>query len=150
MYEDVSNRAISAGSVIEYSIDGKFIDNVAVVGKYDSSTFSSSINIAAITGFDNGTVAYRDKANAKQSADLDDDCVFIAVNDDKTEGMEGSKDTVTKANEFVADNGSTYYIPNAYVVLNSDGDVVAIIFDADDSELDVTYDGTTLGSLLSK
>ena len=37
----------------------------------------------------NGTVAYRDKTNAKKSADLDDDCVFIAVNDDKTEGMEG-------------------------------------------------------------
>ena len=150
LYEDVSTRSISAGSVIEYSVDGTFIDNVKVVGKYDSSTFSNSVNIAAITGFDNGTVAYRDKANAKQSADLDDNCVFIAVNDDKTEGMEGSKDTVTKANEFVADSGSTYYIPNAYVVLNSDGDVVAIIFDADDSELDVTYDGTTLGSLLSK
>ena len=150
LYEDVSTRSISAGSVIEYSVDGTFIDNVKVVGKYDSSTFSNSVNIAAITGFDNGTVAYRDKTNAAKSADLDDDCVFIAVNDDKTEGMEGSKDTVTKANEFVADNGSTYYIPNAYVVLNSDGDVVAIIFDADDSELDVTYDGTTLGSLLSK
>ena len=150
LYEDVSTRSISAGSVIEYSVDGTFIDNVKVVGKYDSSTFSNSVNIAAITGFDNGTVAYRDKTNAAKSADLDDDCVFIAVNDDKTEGMEGSKDTVTKANEFVADNGSTYYIPNAYVVLNSDGDVVAIIFDADDSELDVTYNGTTLDSLLSK
>lgn len=150
LYEDVSNRTISAGSVIEYSVDGKFIDNVAVVGKYDSSTFSDSVNIVAITGFDNGTAAYRDKSNTKQSADLDDDCVFIAVNDDKTEGMEGSKDTVTKANEFVADSGSTYYIPNAYIVLNDDGDVVAIIFDADDSELNVTYDGTHLGSLLAK
>ena len=151
LYEDVSTRSISAGSVIEYSVDGTFIDNVKVVGKYDSSTFSNSVNIAAITGFDNGTVAYRDKTNAAKSADLDDDCVFIAVNDDKTEGMEGSKDTVTKANEFVADNGSTYYIPNAYVVLNSDGDVVAIIFDADDSELDVTYDATNnFGSLLPK
>ena len=150
LYEDVSTRSISAGSVIEYSVDGTFIDNVKVVGKYDSSTFSNSVNIAAITGFDNGTVAYRDKANAAKSADLDDDCVFIAVNDDKTEGMEGSKDTVTKANEFVADDNATYYIPNAYIVLNDDGDVVAIIFDADDSELDVTYDGTTLGSLLSK
>ena len=89
LYEDVSTRSISAGSVIEYSVDGTFIDNVKVVGKYDSSTFSNSVNIAAITGFDNGTVAYRDKTNAAKSADLDDDCVFIAVNDDKTEGMEG-------------------------------------------------------------
>ena len=136
--------------MIEYSVDGTFIDNVKVVGKYDSSTFSNSVNIAAITGFDNGTVAYRDKTNAAKSADLDDDCVFIAVNDDKTEGMEGSKDTVTKANEFVADDNATYYIPNAYIVLNDDGDVVAIIFDADDSELDVTYTGANTGSLLSK
>ena len=150
LVEDVSNRTIAAGSVIEYSVDGKYIDNIKVVGKYDSTTFTDSEGIAAITGFDNGTVAYRDKTNAKKSADLDDDCVFIAVNDDKTEGLEGSKDTVTKANEFVAQNGKTYYIPNAYVVLNSDGDVVAIVFDADNSELNVSYSATVTTNLLAK
>ena len=153
LYEDVSSRNISAGSVIEYSEDGKYIDNVAVVGAYKDTVASlnnaANINVAAITGFDNGTVAYRDKTNAKKSADLDDDCVFIAVNDDKTEGMEGSKDTVTKANEYV-DAGTTYYVPNAYVVLNTDGDVVAIVFDADNSELNVTYGASNVGHLLSK
>ncbi|MFR1506492.1 MAG: S-layer homology domain-containing protein [Agathobaculum sp.] len=153
LYEDVSSRNISAGSVIEYSEDGKYIDNVAVVGAYKDTVASlnnaANINVAAITGFDNGTVAYRDKTNAKKSADLDDDCVFIAVNDDKTEGMEGSKDTVTKANEYV-DAGTTYYVPNAYVVLNTDGDVVAIVFDADNSELNVTYGASNVGRLLSK
>ena len=153
LVEDVSSRNISAGSVIEYSVDGKYIDNVKVVGAYKDTVASlndvANINVAAITGFDNGTVAYRDKTNAKKSADLDDDCVFIAVNDDKTEGMEGSKDTVTKANEFV-DAGTTYYVPNAYVVLNTDGDVVAIVFDADNSELNVTYGASNVGHLLSK
>ena len=154
VYVDASNdtTGAKAGNVIEYSEDGKYIDNVKVVGAYDNTVAlnnAANVNIAAITGFDNGTVAYRDKTNAKKSADLDDDCVFIAVNDDKTEGMEGSKDTVTKANEFV-DAGTTYYVPNAYVVLNTDGDVVAIVFDADNSELNVTYGASNVGHLLSK
>ena len=70
LYEDVSSRNISAGSVIEYSEDGKYIDNVAVVGAYKDTVASlnnaANINVAAITGFDNGTVAYRDKTNAKK------------------------------------------------------------------------------------
>ena len=154
LYVDASNDSTGAkaGNVISYSEDGKFIDEVAIAGKYDKTTFANSVNIAAITGVNGDTIAYKDKAGTVHTYDFDDDCVFIAVNDDKTEGMEGSKDTITKANEFV-DSGATYYVPNAYVITDVDGSdtvVVAVIFDADDSELDVTYATGNHASLISK
>ena len=108
--------------------------------------------MVAITGVNGNTIAYKDNAGTVHTYDFDDDCVFIAVNDDKTEGMEGSKDTITKANEFV-DGSTTYYVPNAYIVTDVDGSdtvVVAVIFDADDSELNVTYATGNHSMLIAK
>ena len=58
------------------------------------------------------------------------------MNDDKNVGMDGSKDGVTTANEKTV-SGVDYYVTNAYIVLNDDGDkIIAIVYDADDSKLD--------------
>ena len=84
---------------------------------------------------------------------MDKDCVYIAVNDDKQEGMESSKDTITKANEYVANDKKTYYVPNAYIVTDKDGSdtvVVAVIYDADNSELNVTYSASSTTMLIEK
>lgn len=150
LYVDASNdtTGAKAGNVISYSTNGNYIDQVKIVGKIDT-TLAGSTNMVAITGLNDGVVAYQKDATKVLTADLDKDCVFIAINDDANEGMEGSKDTVTKANEFV-DGGKTYLIPNAYIVLNGDGDVVAIVYDADNSELDVAYSAGSVTNLIEK
>ena len=153
VYVDASNDTTNAvaGNVIEYSEDGKYIDDVRVVGKI-ANTLTASTGMVAITGVNGDTIAYKDNTGATHTYDFDDDCKFIAINDDKTEGAEGSKDTVTKANEFT-DAGTTYYVPNAYIVTDVDGSdtvVVAVIFDADDSELDVTYATGNHSMLIAK
>ena len=157
LYVDASNdtTGAKAGNVIEYSEDGKYIDDVAVVGKLGNSA-AASTRLVAITGVNGDTIAYKDNNGTAHTYDFDDDCVFIAVNDDKTEGMEGSKATVTKANEYVITSDSTsttYYVPNAYIVTDVDGSdtvVVAVIFDADDSELNVTYATGNHSMLIAK
>ena len=153
VYVDASNDSTHAvaGNVISYSEDGKYIDEVTIVGKIGASA-SASTGMVAITGVNGDTIAYKSGSGTEYTYDFDKDCAFIAVNDDKTEGAEGSKDTVTKANEFV-DGSTTYYIPNAYIVTDVDGSktvVVAVIFDADDSELDVSYGAGSVGMLIQK
>ena len=153
VYVDASNDSTGAvaGNVISYSEDGKYIDEVTIVGKIGANA-AASTGMVAITGVNGDTIAYKSGSGTEYTYDFDKDCAFIAVNDDKTEGAEGSKDTVTKANEFV-DGSTTYYIPNAYIVTDVDGSktvVVAVIFDADDSELDVSYAAGSVGMLIAK
>ena len=156
VYVDASNDSTGAvaGNVISYSEDGKYIDEVTIVGKIGANA-AASTGMVAITGVNGDTIAYKSGSateSTEYTYDFDKDCVFIAVNDDKTEGAEGSKDTVTKANEFV-DGETTYYIPNAYIVTDVDGSktvVVAVIFDADDSELDVSYGAGSVDMLIQK
>ena len=130
LIEDASAPTVAAkaGDVISYSENGKYADDIKPVGAE-----------SAITGYDKGNVTYAVKVNGKianYTYELDDDCVFIAVNDDKNEGMEGSKDGVTTANEKTVSKVD-YYVTNAYIVLNDDGDkIIAIIYDADDGKLD--------------
>ena len=153
VYVDASNdtTGAKAGNVISYSEDGKYVDKVTVVGKTDT-TLAASAGMVAITGVNGDTIAYVDNKNNTQTYDFDKDCVFIAMNDDKQEGMESSKDTITKANEYVA-SGKTYYVPNAYIVTDKDGSdtvVVAVIYDADNSELNVTYSASSTTMLIEK
>ena len=142
LIEDASAPTVAAvaGNVISYSENGKYADDITLVGTK-----------AAITGYDNGNVTYafnQKNAVANYTYELDDDCVFIAVNDDKNVGMDGSKDGVTTANEKTINN-KDYYVPNAYIVLNDDGDkIIAIIYDADDGKLDL--DDNVVANLVAK
>ena len=154
VYVDASNdtTGAKAGNVISYSEDGKYVDKVTVVGKTDT-TLATSAGMVAITGVNGDTIAYVDNKGNTQTYDFDKDCVFIAMNDDKQEGMESSKDTITKANEYVANDKKTYYVPNAYIVTDKDGSdtvVVAVIYDADNSELNVTYSASSTTMLIEK
>ena len=129
LIQDASAPTVQAvaGDVISYSENGNYADEIKKVGTE-----------AAITGYDKNNVTYRvdNTQNNVYTYELDDDCVFIAMNDDKNEGMEGSKDAVTTANEKTV-SGVDYYVTNAYIVLNDDGDkIIAIVYDADDSKLD--------------
>ena len=138
LIEDASAPSVAAvaGNVISYSENGKYVDDVTLVGSIGGPVGKGKV---AITGYDKNNVTYRvDNTNTNvYTYELDDDCVFIAVNDDKNVGMEGSKDGVTTANEKTI-RGTDYYVPNAYIVLNDDGDkIIAIVYDADDSKLDL-------------
>ena len=138
LIEDASAPSVAAvaGNVISYSENGKYADDIALVGSIGGPVGKGKV---AITGYDKNNVTYRvDNTNTNvYTYELDDDCVFIAVNDDKNVGMEGSKDGVTTANEKTI-RGTDYYVPNAYIVLNDDGDkIIAIVYDADDSKLDL-------------
>ena len=70
------------------------------------------------------------------SFDMDKDIVFLAVNDDKQEGVSGSSmDQVSIAEETTT---SGNYYANAYIVVEKTGDknILAIVYDADNNRLD--------------
>ena len=144
LYADESSvkSGALAGKVISYSESGKYIDDINVVGTE-----------VAITGFDykaKGELAFTSTGEVKSGATtliekgaqqitLDEDCVFIGMNDADTAGVENAGmaqvllanpgDNSTSSNETV--------LTNAYIVVGGDDNkVMAVIFDADKNELD--------------
>ena len=140
--EATAKSGALAGKVISYSESGKYIDDITVVGTE-----------VAITGFDykvKGELAFTSTAEVKagsttlikkgaQQITLDEDCVFIGMNDADTAGVENAGmaqvllanpgDNSTSSNETV--------LTNAYIVVGGDDNkVMAVIFDADKNELD--------------
>ena len=112
----------ATGKVISYTIDGKYIDDVAVVG-----------DDAAIIGTDRkvkGTAKVAMDAVAAKTYSFDEDCVFVAIDDSKTEGAEGGIEAIPEAQK--CENGN--YVANAIVVLKQDGNdqkIVAVFYDVD-------------------
>ena len=135
-YDGSNGTAKAAGDVLVYSNDGADFINI----ESDVSIYK-----VAITGIEKkkeGTVAVQGFKVGATTADLDssykmdEDCVYIAVNDDKQEGMAGSSlDQISLAEETTT--SGVYYL-NAYIVVenNSDKHIVAIIYDADNNRLD--------------
>ena len=137
LYEDgTSNVGKAAGSVIVYTVDGDEINVKAVVSAADY-TYNTS-GAYAIKGFDGkteGDITLVNKDGDIVSATLDKDCVFIGVDDAKNVGTTSNIGAVpTTADKDEYDR----YDMNAYVVFNSDGDVVAIVYDTVNNELDIT------------
>ena len=108
-----------------------------------NSTAKISIDTVAITGFDytsECTLAIAKDAPSTIPTDLtlDKDCVFIAVNSQDEEGMEGGMEGVQFANPGKSISSTSKYIPNAIVVTikdasnKDDGNVLAVIYDAND------------------
>lgn len=123
-----------AGNLLIYTVDeGDFINVEAAT--------DVKIGTVAITGLQyksEGDVAFVDKDGYYGTYSMDEDCVYIAMNSDKQEGMEGSSlEQIVTAEETTP--AGTYYA-NAYMVYNvSDKSIVAIIYDADNNRLhDVT------------
>ena len=140
------------GELLIYTNDGdKFINvenndadvtvyKVAITGNEGKNLIVQGSKVFSNAG-KNYTIS--EKLAAKTVYTVDDDVVYIAVNDDKHEAMNG---TVQNAEE-TAKNSGVYYA-NAYIVVENDDDqhVVAVVFDADNNHLDgdvkVKADGT--------
>ena len=140
-YDGANGTTKKAGDLLLYTNDGADFINVEAASDVD-------IYKVAITGIEKkkeGTVAVQgvklsdNTALKNQSFDMDKDCVYIAVNDDKQEGMSGSSlDQITLAEETTT--SGDYYL-NAYIVVEknadgTDGDILAIVYDADNNRLD--------------
>ncbi|MCQ5129407.1 S-layer homology domain-containing protein [Butyricicoccus faecihominis] len=134
LYEDTSsvNGSAIAGTLISYTVNGDFIEQISYNPGY----------AVAVTGFDGakeGEISFYYANSATQQYTLDEDCVFIAVNDKDTKGMEGGIESVPSSAE--ENTAGTAYYTNARIVLNSDGDVAAILYDLENNKMypEVTY-----------
>jgi ribosomal 50S subunit-recycling heat shock protein len=137
-YDGSDGTPKAAGDVLIYTNDGADFINVEKATDVD-------IYKVAITGIEKkkeGTVAVQgfkvsdNSALKNQSFDMDEDCVYIAVNDDKQEGKTGSSlDQIALAEE--TSTKGNYYL-NAYIVVEKTGDrnILAIVYDADNNRLD--------------
>ena len=137
-YDGSDGAKKKAGDLLLYTNDGADFINVETASDVD-------IYKVAITGIEKkkeGTVAVQgfklsdNTALKNQPFDMDEDCVYIAVNDDKQEGMSGSSlDQITLAEETTT--SGDYYL-NAYIVVEKTGDknILAIVYDADNNRLD--------------
>ena len=130
-YDGASGTTKHAGDVLIYTDDGVDFINIET---------ASDVNVVkvAITGIEKakeGDVAVRFANGSSDTYSMDEDCVYIAVNDDKQEGMEGSSlDQISLAEEHT----SGKYDANAWIVVENTGDknIMAIIYDADNNRLD--------------
>ena len=124
LVEDASapNGNAVTGKILSYTIDGKYIDDVKVEGAD-----------AAIIGTDRkvkGTAKVAMDNVAAKTYSFDEDCVFVAIDDSKTEGAEGGIEAIPEAQK--CENGN--YVANAIVVLKQDGNdqkIVAVFYDVD-------------------
>lgn len=143
LYEDgTSHVGTAAGSVIIYTVDGDEIDVKTVINA------GTKANTSAGTVFDNGAYAIKgfdgkkkgdmslvDKDGAVMNVTLDEDCVFIGVDDAKNVGTVseiGAVPTSADKDEF------DRYDLNAYVVFNSSNKVIAVVYDTVNNELNIT------------
>ena len=145
-YDGANGTTKKAGDLLLYTNDGADFINVEAASDVD-------IYKVAITGIEKkkeGTVAVQgfkvgdSTSKVAKSIDMDEDCVYIAVNDDKQEGMSGSSlDQITLAEETTT--AGNYYL-NAYIVVEKTGDknILAIVYDADNNRLngDVVVNST--------
>ena len=139
LYEDgTSNKAAAkAGTVIVYTVNGDEIDVKQVISASSNYTYNNS-GAFAIKGFDGkkkGDMSLVKADGSIVNATLDEDCVFIGVDDAKNVGTVSNIGAVpTTADKDEYDR----YDMNAYVVFNSDNKVIAVVYDTVNNELDIT------------
>ena len=143
LYEDgTSHVGTAAGSVIIYTVDGDEINVKTVIAagtKADTVNSTVFANGAyAIKGFDGkkkGDMSLVDEKGAVMNVTLDEDCVFIGVDDAKNVGTVSELGAVpTSADKDEFDR----YDLNAYVVFNSNNKVIAVVYDTVNNELNIT------------
>ncbi len=154
LYADTASvvAGAKAGAVISYNVNGDYIENIEVNANIDKA-FSE----VAITGFDykaKGELSFVANANVGQYTEngatkylinkglnqitLDDDCIFIGMNDADNAGVEATMDQIQLANAGKnSTSAAETVLTNAYIVVGGDDNkVIAVIFDADKNELD--------------
>ena len=136
IYEEYTETPtlLSEGTVIRYKVDGDYVISAAEDEDYiyEDQSFAT---LAAVTGFDykdEGAMVYSDATKAGNNATLDEDCVFIAVDDENSAKHEGGMADIALA-KSESDGKVT---ANAYLVVN-DGTVLAVIYDIPNNEIDV-------------
>ena len=130
-YDGGNGTPKSAGNILIYTDDGADFINVEAA----KDTKTMRVAITGIQKVKEGDVAVKFKDGSSDTYSMDKDCVYIAVNDDKQEGMEGSSlDQISLAEEHT----SGKYYANAWIVVEKTGDknIMAIIYDADNNRLD--------------
>ena len=169
LYADTTSVVTGAvaGAVISYNVNGDYIENIAVnagAGSGETATpgISKAFSEVAITGFDykaKGELSFVASANAGKYTEntetkylikaglnqitLDDDCIFIGMNDADNAGVEGATlEQIQLANAGDhSSSASETVLTNAYVVVGGDDNkVIAVIFDADQNELDSSHE----------
>ena len=169
LYADTTSVVTGAvaGAVISYNVNGDYIENIAVnagAGSGETATpgISKAFSEVAITGFDykaKGELSFVAGANVGQYTEnsqskylikkglnqitLDDDCIFIGMNDADNAGVEGATlEQIQLANAGDhSSSASETVLTNAYVVVGGDDNkVIAVIFDADQNELDSSHE----------
>ena len=133
LYTDgVKNTGLSTGNVLVYTVDGQYID-------VENDATDIHIEKAAVYGFDyksEGNIVFNaknDKGVVTQGVTykLDEDCVFLAVNDDDNEGVGNNMNQLIKAEPGKTDGT---YVANATIIYDNDNKVVAVIFDVENNE----------------
>ncbi len=142
VYEEIggnvaADKLLEKGAVIRYKVDGDYV--TAISGK--NSIFADTAKLVAITGIEyksKGTVAYHylDTSSRVQntSNDMDEDCVYIAVDDKNTVKYEGGlKDIATAKSETEGKKTA-----NAWIFTTGDDEnakITAIVFDVPNNEI---------------
>ena len=145
LYDDASTyKSAKAGNVIVYTVDG---DEITVKAVVDATKYAFDNGIKggayAIKGFDGkkkGDMSLVDKNGVTTSKVLDEDCVFIGVDDKKNVGTVSDIAAVpTSADKDEFDR----YKMNAYVIFNDAGKVAAVVYDTEKNELNLGDDVKT-------
>ncbi|MGO5094986.1 S-layer homology domain-containing protein [Agathobaculum sp. LCP25S3_E8] len=148
LHVDASSASVGvAGDVISYATNGKFIEDVKVVG-HQGANLAASTGMSFILGVDGDNLRFIGNDGVESTYEFSSDCTFIAINDDKTEGaadIEATMANISYPATEVVIGGTTYYVPNAYVVYDpaDSNKIVAVIYDADDGKLNVPTDVNT-------
>ena len=141
VYEEIDGTNVTAsnllkkGSAIRYELDGEYVTKAA-----NTSIYADAATAVAITGIEyksKGAVTYRVSAGTESTLDMDEDCVYIAVDDENHTKHEGGLKDIATAKE--QPNGKK--VANAYIFTIVDGSttkISAIVFDVPNNELDIT------------
>ena len=125
----MTGTTYKTGDILIYTLDGKYIS-------VESGANDIVATKAAVYGFDykaKGNIEFKAADGTIGAYKLDEDCVFLAVNDDDNKGVGNDMNQLIKAQPGQAANT---YLANAWVIYNNDTDhdVVAVIFDVENNE----------------
>ncbi len=133
LVEDASapNGNAVTGKILSYTIDGKYIDDVAVVGD-DAAIIGTDRTVKGTAKIATGVAA------TTGTYSFDEDCVFVAIDDSENEGAEGGIEAIPTAQKCLVSGTTQNYVANAIVVLKNDGTpatpdykIVAVFYDVD-------------------
>ena len=139
VYEEIGGNVaatnlLKKGQVIRYEEDGDYVTAISGQNSIYADT-TAHATLVAITGIEaksEGNVAYRLSGGTDTSADMDEDCVYIAVDDENHAKHEGGLNNIALAKSETQNKKTA----NAYIFLNGNNDISAIIFDVPNNEIE--------------